>query len=403
MVKCNKIFVLIFLLSSYVLSQTSDLETNRKNLQVLREELKNLEAELDLKQQKEKVSYKNYSNLNKQKFYYEKIINALKKQEIIKSNQIELINNEIEIIKKDINKIKVDYSKFIVFNYKYGRFSQLELLFNSKNIRQAIIRLKHLRDFSVRNRNRIDKLNQSISKLEIQKRILAKEIEEKRLINAEKNRDLSLLNEKINSEKKILNELRRDRNFLMKQLSDKKKSEVAIKNLIEKLTVESSKQNIIADNSAIEKEELIESENLNHKYIPGSISFSKLKGKLPFPVSKGKVVSGIGSKKNLRLNTEVLSYGIDILCSDLSVKAVSDGIVSAIEWLPGYGTVIIISHRENFKTVYGHIENIQVTENQFIQAGSTIGYVSNGIEGRILHFQIWNGRQNLDPISWLKI
>jgi septal ring factor EnvC (AmiA/AmiB activator) len=234
---------------------------------------------------------------------------------------------------------------------------------------------------------------------------LSKEIEEKRLLTAEKNKELSLLKDKLNSEEMLLNELRKDRTVLSKQISDKKKSEVAIKNLIEKLITEAQKPKLIAKKNIekIEtKNEIVEEKIFDNEFLTSSRSFSELRGRLAFPVSRGRIISDFGSKQNLKLKTFSINYGIDILCTDPVVKSVSDGIVSAIEWLPGYGTVVIITHKGNYRTVYGHLENIQVTENQRVNAGSTIGYVSNGLEGRVLHFQIWNGRQSVDPNSWLK-
>jgi septal ring factor EnvC (AmiA/AmiB activator) len=234
---------------------------------------------------------------------------------------------------------------------------------------------------------------------------LAKEIEEKRLLTAEKEKEISLLNNKLKLEEKIINELRKDRNTITKQISDKRKSEIAIKNLIEKLIADTQKPKIV-ENSKIEKvkvkKEIIEEKIFDNEFPTTSVSFSEMKGRLPFPVSRGRIISDFGSKQNVKLKTVSINYGIEILCTDCIVKSVADGIVSAIEWLPGYGTVVIITHKGNYRTVYGHLENIQVFESQRISAGSVIGYVSNSIEGRILHFQIWNGRQSIDPISWLK-
>lgn len=403
----NFLYIFIFIvLSNFILfPQNKEIEEKTKRLDELRSEIRKLEQELEANQKKEKNLYTNYSNLNKQKFYFEKIVNTLRNEEAIKSQQIDNIKEEIKSKEKQINQIKSDYSKYIVYNYKLGRISEFESILNSKNMRQAILRIKYLRDFSNRQQNDIKALNTKIAELNIMRNNLAKEIEQKRLLTAEKNKEISLLSNKLNSEEKLLNELRKDRTVISKQISDKKKSEIAIKNLIEKLIAEAQKPKLITKktNEKIEtKNEPFEEEIFNNEFFRSAVSFSELRGRLAYPVSRGRVISDFGSKQNLKLKTISISNGIDILCTDPVVKSVSDGVVSAIEWLPGYGTVVIITHKGNYRTVYAHLENIQVSENQKVSAGSIIGYVSNGIEGRVLHFQIWNGRQSVDPNSWLK-
>ncbi len=405
MVKIFYILLITYLFTFNLFSQNKEIEERKKNLDGLRDKINKLERELEINQKKERSSYSNYTNLNKQKFYFEKLVNTLRNEENLKSQQINKIKEEIKSKEIKIEKIKSDYSKFVVYNYKFGRISTIESIINSNSLRQAFLRLKYLRDLSVRQEHNIQMLNNKINELSIIKENLSKEIEEKRLLTAEKNKEISLLNIKLNSEQKLLDELRKDRTVISKQISDKKKSEIAIKNLIEKLVAESQKPKIIAKKNPEKtesKNEVIEERTFENEFLTSSVSFNELRGRLAFPVSRGKIMSDFGSKQNTRLKTISVNYGIDILCSDPVVKSVSDGIISAIEWLPGYGTIVIISHKGNFRTVYGHLENIQITENQRVKAGEIIGYVSNGIEGKILHFQIWNGRQSVDPISWLK-
>lgn len=405
MVKFTFSIFLFLALYIFVFPQKKEIEEKAKSLEQLRDEIIKLERELDLNKNKEKNSYTNYTNLNKQKFYFEKIISSLRTEEQTKSQKINKIKSEISSLENQIGKIKSNYSKYIVYNYMYGRVSELEAILDSKNFRQAIFRLKHLRNFSDRQQNNIKLMSEKITELNLMHTTLAKELEEKRLLTAEKNRELDQLQNLISSEQKALNELRKDRAVISKQISDKRKSEAAIKNLIDKLIAESEKQKIVVTKKTEiieEKKEFIGNEFFKDEFPISSVSFSSLKGKLPLPISRGRVISEFGTKQNPKLNTVSVTYGIDILCTDPVVKSVSDGIVSAIEWMPGYGTVVIISHSGDYRTVYGHLENIQIAENQRVSAGSIIGYVSNSLEGRVLHFQIWNGRKSVDPIAWLK-
>lgn len=98
----------------------------------------------------------------------------------------------------------------------------------------------------------------------------------------------------------------------------------------------------------------------------------------------------------------MLNYGVDIAASkDVNVKAVSDGVVSAIDWIPGYGSVIIVTHKGDYRTVYSHLSEIYVNEGDKVKPGNIIAKVGDSIDGKVLHFEIWNSRENQNPEVWL--
>ena len=130
--------------------------------------------------------------------------------------------------------------------------------------------------------------------------------------------------------------------------------------------------------------------------------FSSLKGQLSWPVKQGKIVRKFGENKNAKLKTVTLNYGIDVdVKKETDVHAVAEGIVSAIDWLPGYGSVVIVTHKDEYRTVYGHITDLNVNEGDKIKAGTVIGKVNDSLEGTILHFEIWSGRNYQNPETWL--
>ena len=109
-----------------------------------------------------------------------------------------------------------------------------------------------------------------------------------------------------------------------------------------------------------------------------------------------------GEDRNAKLNTVTLNYGVDIkAASDLNIKTPADGVVSAIDWIPGYGGVIIITHKDGYRTVYSHFSEIFVKEGDKVKPGSVIAKVGESIEGYIVHFEIWNSRNNQNPEIWL--
>jgi len=97
-----------------------------------------------------------------------------------------------------------------------------------------------------------------------------------------------------------------------------------------------------------------------------------------------------------------MNYGVDIKAGkDKNVYCVGEGVIAAIDWLPGYGNVIIVSHRNDYRTVYGHVSEIFVSEGDKIKTGTVLALVDESIDGYVLHFEIWKGRDKQNPELWL--
>ena len=84
-------------------------------------------------------------------------------------------------------------------------------------------------------------------------------------------------------------------------------------------------------------------------------------------------------------------------------RSVFDGIVTTITYIRGYGNTIILDHGSNFYTVYTHVSDVEVEENNYVEARQVIAYVSDSgsLDGSKLHFEIWGNREKLNPELWL--
>ncbi len=90
-------------------------------------------------------------------------------------------------------------------------------------------------------------------------------------------------------------------------------------------------------------------------------------------------------------------YGAD-------VYAAKDGVVVEAGWGGAYGNTIVIEHSDGTRTMYNHLQEINVSVGQTVSAGETIGAVGStgNSSGPHLHFEVIDpSGQQIDPAPWL--
>lgn len=400
-------FLFYFLISIFFigLTQQKKIKEKKEELSGIKKEIRLLENQYKRKSKKEKKSYASFLNFNKQNYLLNKLIGSLKKQEAGKEKQIKKTKSNISNLKKEIKILRKNYSKYVVSIYKYGQPSEWSIFFDLNSLQRLFLRYKYLKEFSKRRKKDLEKLKTSKAILQNLKTKLEKEKREKQLLVRQKQKEEKNLTKKIWESNKVLRAIRKDKSELKKEISAKKLAKVRISNLITKL--------IERDRKRAEEERLARLKTKNDiNAEPGDYnvdlsttgfsSFASLKGRMRWPVRKGKVIKKFGKNRNRRLNTVTVNYGIDIkVFSDMNVKSVAEGVVSAIDWIPGYGSVVIVSHKGNYRTVYSHLDKIYVSEGDRINSNFGIGKVGESINGYILHFEIWKSRKNQNPEVWL--
>lgn len=393
-----KIILFILLLSYLSFSQKKDsIAIKNKELEQIKKEIELLEKELSSKSQKEKESLEFLERSSKQSLLIQKLINNLIAEENQKSVEIKMTEGKIAEIENKISLLKQKYSNYIVWIYKNRNTSMLKYLLSSDSFSKMLKRYKYLKFISEQNEKDLKLLSQSKINLAKYKNQLQQEKEQKEILVSQKLEEQKKLASLQAERKQLIASLRRDKKIIAEEIDAKRKAEIEIKNLIFSLV----------EKERIKKAKMLEEKTKNK--ISESVldytkleNFDKLKGKLLWPVKEGKIARKFGENKNEKLNTITLNYGVDIATkSQQEIIAVAEGIVSTIEWIPGFGSVIILTHNNQYRTVYGHVGDIKVKEGDKVKAGTIIGRVSESLEGNILHFEIWNERNYQNPELWL--
>jgi len=281
--------------------------------------------------------------------------------------------------------LKHHYANYVTTVYKYGRTYDLELLLSSNSFNQLLVRSEYLKRFSDQRKKDLDRIDTRRSSLQEQNELLQKQLNEQKELIAEKQREESRYAAKSKKRKAILVDIRRDKKNFRRELERRKQDVKEIEQIIAKL---------IEEEVARKKAETVPE--------TGS-GFAARRGRLPWPVAHGKVTARFGSQQHPTLHTVTQNTGIDIAVpAGTDVRAVAEGEVSKIHWLPSFGNLIILDHKNGFRTVYAHLSEITVNEGDKVNDGGQLGKSGESISGSILHFEIYRDREKQDPEQWLE-
>lgn len=131
-------------------------------------------------------------------------------------------------------------------------------------------------------------------------------------------------------------------------------------------------------------------------------NFAGNKGKMSFPVSSGQVTERFGRQPHPVFKGIVVeNNGIKVVVPNgTKARCVFPGVVSKI-LVSGGSKTVLVKHGEYF-TIYGNLDTVNVSQNQQVSAGTTVGSVGTDFDGNYaLDFQIWNGSSPVDPLGWV--
>lgn len=118
------------------------------------------------------------------------------------------------------------------------------------------------------------------------------------------------------------------------------------------------------------------------------------------PVFNTRITSGFGMRKHPIFGILRFHEGIDLKQKyGAAVRAASDGKVIFAGWAEGYGKLVILKHRRDFTTYYGHLSKIKVKVGQYVYKGQVIGNVgtTGWTTGPHLHFEVRKNGLPVDP------
>ena len=380
----------------------SDMEKEQARLKA---EAAKYEKKFKESKEKESATLANINRLEQQINIKRKLIKKLSDQERRLTGDISDARSSIGDLERELESLKTNYARYVRSVYKYGRVYDVELLFSSKSVNQLYIRIEYLKRFSEQRAKDLQKVVRNKTELEDQNRQLETSLQREHRLLAERKNEESSLTDDVTEHRRMLASIKKDTKFYREQADEKKQAAEKVQNIIADL-IEREKERKDREAAAARSRERVPTApktNPTPETMTGT--FASNKGKLPWPAASMKkpvIASRFGKQIHPVLKTERENTGIDINVErGSSVLAVADGEVSILTFIPGFGNTLILNHYDGYRSIYAHLADITVVESQKVKAGEKIAQSGDSVEGPILHFEIWQGKEKQNPELWL--
>lgn len=391
--KSIKILILFIFIAPLLVYSQSRQELEKQRLKIIKDIEKTSKQLENTKKNKEK-SVEQFKALEQQVDSRKKLINNLQSE--VKINEKLIVENESKIreLRHKHETLKTQYSTILRKSYLIkASNSKWSYLLSADNLNNLLVRWRYIHQFDQYTKQKLEEIQN-----------LSGAIKEKNVeIEKTKEKNLATLNQTATNVKTLEKE-QKEKDLLIKKLS---KEESKLQENLKKRQLE--RENL---NKAIEKIIIAELEKakvkekgdvamVKKKEIDNS-GFSKNKGALNYPVSKGKITGKFGTHPHPTIkNVEISNNGVDFtLPSGDNVTCVYDGEVVGVTNIPGFKNMVIIKHG-SYYTVYSKLDDVSVSKGQKIKRGQTVGNVAISEEGKAeLHFELWKDKSKLNPESW---
>lgn len=325
--------------------------------------------------------------------------------------------------------------------------NKLLFVLSGKSLAESFRRMKYLKDYSEWRSNQIDEIKEKQKTLQEKKAFIEKTRAEKKILLGNREKEQNNLKQEEETHQQEVSEATQKQKELQANLQLKQRQANNLNSQIEKLIAQEvarqeQEAKRLAEEAARrermkrEAAEKVKEKNtkptkkskntkgsnntktssptqnvavatptVTGENVKLSSNFASNKGRLPMPVTGSYTIVGrFGMQQHNRWKVTTNNNGIDIQArAGAQSRAVYAGEVSRIVAFPGFNNCIIIRHG-GYYSFYGNIQQIFVKQGQKIAAGESIGtiYTDPDTGKSLLHFQLWQGTNKLNPEPWLQ-
>ncbi|MCB0607119.1 MAG: peptidoglycan DD-metalloendopeptidase family protein [Lewinellaceae bacterium] len=394
----TSLILLVFALPSngQIPNDRSQLEADRKQLLA---EIKANNDKLSVIQVDKASKEEQLFLLQSQARKRERLIFTLE-QEIQQADAgIARVDEVVTLLGDDLNTLRDEYAKVLRAALRHKLSGSWRVfLFSAQNLNDAFRRWQYYRQYD-RYRNRqallIEETQQTL--IDKKEQLAGARVEKEDLLRAAESQQATL-NAELEKIAVLVTDLKKNEKQLLAQIQQQQKAHEQMNAAIELvIREETKKRKEEAKNPTVT--------STSRSDVPVAAATGGFlpanRGKLPWPVDDGMIVKSFGRQAHPTLKSVYISNnGIDIRSGAGSeVRAVFDGKVSGILFVPSYRNAVILQHGDYY-TVYSNLDVVSCKREDMIKAGQSLGTLA--AEDPEVHFELWHEKQHLNPALWLK-
>ena len=387
--------IILLVLSYNLMAQEKARLQERKKL--LLEEIQFSNKLLEQTKKEKDVSFHQLKTLKQKIAIRAQLIRTIQKEVGYINQEIELNENKKLGLELELDSLKINYAYLIQQAYKSRKhFNRILFLFSSRDFQQAYKRAGYMRQISQYRLSQADIISAKQADLQNRIVILKKQKSIKQNLIENKQIEYETYNKEQAEEAISLAALSEKEKELKKGLEAKKNQRKKIQKEIERIIAYELKK-------ATNKNAIIDFAS-TPEAVKLSNSFNTNKGGLPWPVSKGLIISEFGKQKHPVLaGVNIENNGIEIATEPQGIcRSIFNGKVSSIITMPNGTKVVMIRHGQ-FISVYSNLGEVFIEKGQEVETKENIGivYTSKQEGSTVIEFQLWKSSQKLNPQLWL--
>ena len=394
----------IFLSGNSYAQNAQDLESQRK---AVLEEIEATSSLLSEIRASARTSLNRLNLLSSQVQSRKKIIDLLNQEVAVIDKDLAAMNQELNELEKDLKSKRDKYAASVQSMYS-RRSSQYKWLFvlSAQNFSQIALRMRYVKEYAAWQKQQgilILKRQEDINlkKLEIEKTRAEKVI----LLSAREDEHKQLQKEEANQRAEV-QQLNRRQSALQAELTRQRNQATALNREIERLIGNDNRRSNTTSGSRTTTAASTYRMTPEEQKLAGD--FVSNRGRLPYPLSgRYRIVRPFGEYQHPQYrNVRLRNDGVDIQTSaGNEARSVFDGVVTSVFMMPGTAYFSLIVRHGNYLSVYTYLSEVYVKNGEKVSTSQRLGKIytdTKNDNATILHFELRNERERLNPALWLR-
>jgi len=324
----------------------------------------------------------------------EELVEAYERQVTRVRDDVAHRRDERDAVAARVDDVRARLADHVTRVYRRGKPGYVELLFGAEDFGAALRRVRYVSTVLGAQKDLAAELSRERTLLADEVRRLETREAELRELLLQRGRERERLDALRERRAQALAEVKDEQASYEARIAEMEASAKELQALLERLET--------ARREAEARAEADRAEGIRNAFVPRA-SFESLRGRMTWPV-EGDLLTRFGRSRHPRYGTSTYNSGVDIRADrGEGIRAIAEGQVEFVDWVPGYGKTVILSHGNGYYSLYAHASQVLVRVGDHVDEGAAIAQVgdTDSLHGDCLHFELRRGGQAIDPIPWL--